>query len=241
LAEEIGLEIEELVALAGDLSEMSPEELEEALLRWIATSPLNPLDGLSGSGEFVVAGAVAAGTLTGAAGTLAYSLLGASASGSGHYGIDGATLTAAGQFHADAHLLNVEYNAELAGIEIAADAWVGAEVDAQGELVFDPISGTMVASASVSAFAGVRAGVEGQADLGLADVSGHAGVRAGIGVEGNAEAGYRDGVLSLEFSFGAALGVGFDTGFDVDLDIGGAADTLVDAGGAVVDFVGSFF
>jgi len=228
--------LRQLGLISGDLPEGGKWDIEQLL--WITTDPLALLEGIGGSGSFDVETAVMAGSVALGIGALGYGVLGAEASGSGYYDFGDGVLKAGGQLHAEAYLGKFEYNASLAGLEVAADGWAGAEIDAEGALVFDPASGDLLAGGSLSAFAGVRAGIDGSADLGPLEARGHAGVRAGIGVDASAKLGVEDGVLVIDFNLGASLGVGFDLGFAVDFDVGEAADTLVDTGSEVIDFVG---
>jgi hypothetical protein len=156
-------------------------------------------------------------------------VLEADVSGSGSIGIEGGALKARGQVKAEATLVEAEgaVRADLGPLHAEAQgkAYVGVQAKANGELTIDPMNGVYKAQIGGDAFAGAKAG--GRAAVSLGEFGG-AGVTgeawAGIGVSGKAEIGLEKGRLKARFEVGAALGVGFKIGFDVDINFGKMAE-----------------
>jgi hypothetical protein len=89
----------------------------------------------------------------------------------------------------------------------------------------------MEAEVGGEAFAGVKAGVEGHVGLGeFVTLEGHADGWAGAGAEAHGVIGYNDGKLRLNFSAGAAVGLGGDVGGEVDIDVKKMADAAINEG-----------
>ena len=108
-----------------------------------------------------------------------------------------------------------------------AEVDIGAKASAHGELTIDPAKGIYAAKVGGEAFAGARAGAEAKVNLGK---FGSAGARAeawaGVGASFKAEAGFKDGRLKARFELGAALGIGFKLGFNVDIDVRGIKNAV---------------
>ncbi len=160
-------------------------------------------------------------------------VLEADVSGSGSVGFENGAVTARGQVKAEATLAEAEgsVRADLGPLHAEAQgkAYVGVQAKANGELTIDPLNGVYKAQIGGDAFAGAKAG--GRAGVSLGEFGG-AGVTgeawAGIGVSGKAEASLENGRFKARFELGAALGVGFKIGFDVDINFGKIADTVKD-------------
>ena len=151
------------------------------------------------------------------------------------------TLQAKGEMGAGAYLAKGTYDAEMAGVGIAALGFVGAEANASGAIAFDPKKGEIGAKAEVDAFAGGKlegsvtakgdiAGIEGE-------VKAKGGISYGVGVSGKAEVGFSQGHIRGEFQVGATLGLGAEFGISADLDVQQAATTVIDAGKNAVDWL----
>jgi hypothetical protein len=159
------------------------------------------------------------------------SVLEASVSGSGSVGFKNGALTAQGALHAQATLVDAQGSIHLGKgpytLDASASAFIGAKADAKGELVIDPKNGIYAAKIGGEAFAGARAGAEGNVHLGeFGSVGGRAEAWAGVGAAFHAEAGFKDGRFKARFDIGAALGIGFKIGFNVDINIKGIKDAI---------------
>ncbi|MCP3102181.1 hypothetical protein LZ198_25255 [Myxococcus sp. K15C18031901] len=181
------------------------------------------------------------------------SLLEAELKGSGEVGIEGGKLFARGDLDAKATLVDAEGTLR-AGVgpvqaELQGKAWVGAKAGLHGEVTVDPINGKYAARVGGDAFIGARAGVTGNVKLGdFGGVTGRAEAWAGVGVSARAEASWDNGRFKARVDFGAALGVGFKLGFDVDINfkkIGEAVTSVIEkpieAAKNVLKSVGNFF
>ncbi|QSQ21446.1 hypothetical protein JY651_40710 [Pyxidicoccus parkwayensis] len=180
--------------------------------------------GYGKSGSFGSPGGIAQGQGSFTVGEL-------SASGSGKVSFEGGALKAVGDLKATATLLHAQGSARIGkgdyNLEASGEAYVGAQAKAHGELTIDPAKGIYAAKVGGEAFAGARAGVEAQANLGkFGSVGGRAEAWAGVGASFNAELGFKNGRLKARFDIGAALGVGFKLGFNVDIDLKGIKDTV---------------
>lgn len=151
--------------------------------------------------------------------------------GDGHVGIEGGALKANGDVEASATALDASGSLHIGKGDYALDAqgeaYVGARAKATGELTIDPAKGIYAAKVGGEAFAGARAGVEANVNVGQ---FGGAGARAeawaGVGAAAHAELGFKNGRFKARFDLGAALGVGFKFGFNVDIDVKGITDTV---------------
>ena len=180
--------------------------------------------GYGRSGSFGSPGGIAQGQGSYSVGEL-------SASGSGKVSFEGGAIKAVGDLKASATLLSAKGNVKVGkgdyNLEASGEAYVGAQAKAHGELTIDPAKGIYAAKIGGDAFVGARAGVEAQANLGkFGSVGGRAEAWAGAGVAFNAELGFKNGRLKARFDIGAALGVGFKLGFNVDIDLKGIKDTV---------------
>ncbi len=203
-----------------------------------AGSLLGMLPSVSKEGSFSksVAGISRAGSF-GAPGGLAqgqgsYSVAQASVSGQGRIGIEGGALKATGSVEASATLLAAQGSIRVGKgdytLDASGEAYVGAKAKANGELTIDPARGIYAAKVGGEAFVGARAGVDANVNLGK---FGGAGVRAeawaGAGVALNAELGFKGGRFKARLDIGAALGIGFKLGFNIDIDVKGIKDAVV--------------
>lgn len=188
------------------------------------------------------------------------SFMEAAVHGSGSVGFKNGALTAKGQVGAQATLVDLEGRVRLGngqyGLDAAGSAFVGVKANAHGELVIDPKNGIYAARVGGEAFAGARAGAEANVNLGkFGSVGGRAEAWAGVGVAFHAEAGFKNGRFKARFDIGAALGIGFKFGFNVDLNvrgivdavkapfkaIGNAVSSVAHGVGSAVKSVGNFF
>ncbi|MBN1206135.1 MAG: hypothetical protein JXB05_14555 [Myxococcaceae bacterium] len=151
------------------------------------------------------------------------SLLEASASGSGSVTFADGKLNAHGELHGQATLLDAaaDFKAKLgpAYAEGQAHAWVGAKANLAGDLTIDPSKGIYGIEAGGDAFIGARAGASGKVSFGdYGGVGGSAEAWAGLGVSAKASAKLENGRFKARFELGAALGIGFKLGFNVDIN-----------------------
>ena len=159
------------------------------------------------------------------------SVMEAAVHGQGTVAFKNGALTAKGQLGAQATLVDASGSIRLGKGDYTVDAkgsaFIGAKANAQGELVIDPKNGVYAARVGGEAFAGARAGVEGNVNLGkFGSVGGKAEAWAGVGVAFNAEAGFKNGRFKARFDIGAALGIGFKFGFNIDINVKGIKDAI---------------
>lgn len=134
--------------------------------------------------------------------------------------------TASGGVDAHAYLGSFDLTADVAGFDIAASGYVGAEASVQGELVLDPYSGDIAVRAEAGAFAGAKTTGEINRDFGAMDAEGRAGFSYGIGATLDADFGFEGGMFQFEFDSNVAAGLGFNAGASVELDVNEAMTTV---------------
>jgi hypothetical protein len=100
-----------------------------------------------------------------------------------------------------------------AGAQGSTTLLAGAQANAETTL------GLTGAKVSAGAFAGASAGTSGTASVAGVGVSGSAEAWAGVGARLDADVGYKEGKLNLEFGIGAALGIGGATSVGFTWDI----------------------
>lgn len=159
----------------------------------------------------------------------------ARADGEAHADLTG--VTAKGHAEAGA-TAEIEFDAEMRtkGVDIGGhrldvhqEIEAQVEISAQAEADID-IAATykpprMLAELEASAFAGVKAGVEGSFGIGdFMTVSGEAAAWAGAGAEAGIVAGYDDGKLRFGFNLGAAVEVGAGASMAIEIDVAAIAD-----------------
>lgn len=182
-------------------------------------------------------------------------VLNAKAEGTASFGADIKQGTIKGDLsgHAEANLVKLEgelktkpYGNQYIGgqTSVKGKVYVGAEVNGNATVAFDPRKGTVMASAGVDAFVGAKASFEfnqrlkvGGMDLGGVGVKAEA--YAGAGIKANAKVGLEDGHLKGSFEVGAALGIGagVKVNFDVNIaePIKKVGEVAGKVGGAVAD------
>lgn len=159
------------------------------------------------------------------------SLLEASVHGKGSVAFKDGALSAKGEVGAQATLIDAGGRIRLGkgdyGLDAAGSVFVGAKANAKGELVIDPKNGIYAARVGGEAFAGARAAAEANVNLGkFGSVGGRAEAWAGVGAAFHAEAGFKNGRFKARFDIGAALGIGFKLGFNVDINVKGIVDAV---------------
>jgi WXG100 family type VII secretion target len=139
---------------------------------------------------------------------------------------------------ASAYLARVQGSAEYGGVAAAFDASIGASIEGEAGIRIDPKAGEIRAVAQGEAYIGVEASgsVSWETDYFTVEVQGS--VSAGAGAKGNLEVGLQDGILTLDGSVLAAVGVGAGAGVDVQVNVGAIVD---DAREGVEDFFGDLF
>lgn len=139
-----------------------------------------------------------------------------------------------GQVSGRAGIYAIEASAsgEVAGVELAGQTYVGANVEGEVKAAFQPIAGDMTVGAKIDAFAGATAdgSVSKEVDFGAVDVE--AGVRgsarAGIGFIFEGDVGFDDGIFAVDLDVGAVVGIGGSIGFNFEVDAREAASLAVD-------------
>jgi len=188
-----------------------------------------------------------------ASGNYRASFLEAGVNGSGSVAFENGALKAHGELHAQATLIDAAANfrAKLGPVsaEGQGHAWVGAKANASGDLTIDPVNGKYGLEVGGDAFVGAKAGVEGKVSLGeYGGVGGKAEAWAGVGVSANASVKLENGRFKAKFELGAALGIGFKLGFNVDINFKKIGDAIKNVISKPIEFVknigskvGSFF
>jgi hypothetical protein len=181
------------------------------------------------------------------------SFLEAGVNGSGSVSFEKGALKAHGELHAQATLIDVaaDFKAKLGPLsaEGQGHAWVGAKANASGDLTIDPVNGKYALEVGGDAFVGAKAGVEGKVSLGeYGGVGGKAEAWAGVGVSANASVKLENGRFKARFELGAALGIGFKLGFNVDINFKKIGDAIKNVISKTIEVVkdigkkvGSFF
>ena len=136
------------------------------------------------------------------------------------------------------YAVRAEYNAEVAGVNVALDGYIGAQAKGDASILIDS-SGVAVAAGG-SAFVGGRIDASASKEVELAGIKATGEARGsvsyGVGATAQIDGGYRDGSLKFDVDVGATLGVGMEIGFSVDLDIGGAVDNVTKAGSDAINW-----
>jgi len=166
-----------------------------------------------------------------ASGNYRASFLEAGVNGSGRVAFEKGALTAHGEVHAQATLIDAaaDFRAKLGPVSVDAkgQAWVGAKANASGDLTIDPVNGKYVLEAGGDAFIGAKASVEGKVSLGeYGGVGGKAEAWAGLGVSAKGSVRLENGRFKASFELGAALGLGFKLGFNVDINFKKIGDAV---------------
>lgn len=188
-----------------------------------------------------------------ASGNYRASFLEAGVNGSGSVAFENGALKAHGELHAQATLIDAaaDFRAKLGPLsaEGQGQVWVGAKANAHGDLTIDPVNGKYGLEVGGDAFVGAKAGVEGKVSLGeYGGVGGKAEAWAGVGVSANASVKLENGRFKARFELGAALGIGFKLGFNVDINFKKIGDAIKNVVKKPIEFVknigekvGSFF
>lgn len=180
-------------------------------------------------------------SFSGKYGKLDVSALSAEAKGSYDVklGKDGLTAEVEGQV--GAYLVHAEYDKEIAGVDVAAEGYIGAQAEGEAELKFNPIAGTAMASIGGSAFVGGRIDASANKEINVAGVKADVGARGsvsyGLGAKFDAEVGMDQGVIKADVDIGATLGLGGEIGFTVELDVQDAAENVVGMGKDALDWI----
>lgn len=153
--------------------------------------------------------------------------------GSAHVGLDGASAQGSlyagveAKAEADGHLESAPIT-KIGNYEVTAhanghaEAEVGACATAKGQAVVSYAPPEAAVDCDVGAFAGARAGVDGEVGVGPVAATGSVEAWAGIGAEAKLDAGFHDGKLTLNYGAGLAVGVGCAYGGAIEIDVMGA-------------------
>ena len=118
------------------------------------------------------------------------------------------------------YAIHGEASGEIAGYDMAGQAYLGAEVVGDVNTRVDPAAGAFIVGAGVNAFAGAKA--EGSVNKNIAkgvDVGAKGALMAGAGVILEGEAGFEDDVLKFDYDVGAAWGIGAEVGFEFEINV----------------------
>lgn len=153
------------------------------------------------------------------------------------YGEDGLEANLGGT--AGLYAIHGEASGQVAGVDMAGQAYLGAEVTSDVEAKLDPLARTVIVGAGVNAFVGAKA--EGAVNKKIAkgvDVGTKGALMAGAGIIFEGEAGFEDNVLKIDYDLGAAWGIGAEVGFEVELNVIEAGQEIARIGH---DAIYSFF
>lgn len=147
------------------------------------------------------------------------------------YGEDGLESNLSGT--AGIHAIHGAGNSQIIGVDLAGQAYLGAEVEGKFESKMNTVTGTVALGAGVNAFVGAKAeGTATRKDLmvdGL-DVGGKGALMAGVGIVAEGELGLDGGVFKADFDLGAAWGIGAQVGFTIELNPYEAGQDIVQTG-----------
>ena len=156
----------------------------------------------------------------------------------GEAGIEDGKLYASGVIGAKVNIVHAQGNAKVkidgvGELDVNADLTVGANGKIYGGIQIGKDG--MHAQLGGKAFAGVEASVSGTwtSDAG-ASISAAAGLKAGVGIEGKLQVGLKDGKLDFKLNFGLALGVGFKLSINFSIDFN-------KLGQSIANFFGKLF
>jgi hypothetical protein len=177
-----------------------------------------------------------------ASGNYRATFLEAGVNGSGNVTFANGALNAHGELHAQATLLDAaaDFRAKLGPVSVDAkgQAWVGAKANASGDLTIDPVNGKYGLEVGGDAFVGAKASVEGKVSLGeYGGIGGKAEAWAGVGVSAHASVKLEGGRFKARFELGAALGLGFKLGFNVDINFKKIGDAIKNVVKKPIEFV----
>jgi hypothetical protein len=150
---------------------------------------------------------------------------------SARYGEDGLEGTLWGT--AGIYAINGEASGTVAGVDLAGQAYLGAEVEGKAEARIDLLAGTVAVGTGVNAFVGAKAeGAATKKDVLVkgADVTAKGAIMTGAGIVAEGEFGYDDHVIKADFDLGAAWGIGAEIGFEVELNVAEAGEDIAKIG-----------
>lgn len=141
--------------------------------------------------------------------------------------------------------VSAEVGTSVAVVDVEADGRIGLGEEKNMLGLYGNVDAELLsaeAKGKISVNLGKEVYVEAGAEANLAKISGSGGISvlgADVGVSGSlkvgigahAQAGYTDGKLKVDI--GAAVGVGFDVGFEID--VGGTVDAVCDAASGIWD------
>lgn len=142
---------------------------------------------------------------------------------------------------AGAYLGKVEYDAKIAGVDVAAQGYIGANVQGEASAAFGP--NKAMVGAQAEAFVGGK--LEGSAKksvemLGVeASATARGAISYGLGAKFDGAVGFDNGHFKVKIDTGLTVGLGLEGGIELDLNVQEAAESAVEVGKDVVDFVGS--
>jgi uncharacterized protein YukE len=137
------------------------------------------------------------------------------------------------------YAIHGEAAGQMAGIDMAGQAYLGAEINRNFEATINLLAGAMTVGAGVNAFAGMKAegGVKKEnLVIDGVDVGAKGALMAGAGIVAEGELGYDDGVFKADYDLGAAWGIGAQLGFEVELNVYEAGKDIAHTGWDVIDW-----
>jgi hypothetical protein len=179
------------------------------------------LIGVQGSADASVASA----TFSNRDASFKVSALGAEASGQASLGITHDGITAQASGNADAYLVDARAGLHAGPAEASGEALVGAGVNANGQVAFNPLKGDVGANAGVGAFAGAQANETGSLSVDGTTASETANVGAGVGIDAKLDVGLDKGTVDVSFDVGAYLGVGAGADISFSVNVPKVADS----------------
>lgn len=160
---------------------------------------------------------VASATFSNRQASLTVSALGAEASGQASLGITHDGISAQASGNANAYLVDARAGLHAGPAQASAEALVGAGVNGNAQVAFNPLKGDVGANAGVDAFAGAQANETGNLSVDGTTASETANVGAGVGFDAKLDMGIDKGKVDVNFDVGAYLGVG--AGADVSFSV----------------------
>jgi len=220
------------------MGKMTPEQIKEFLSKDpLQNSPLDYVDLKATLLEGEVSGGIAAweGKVSGDWGNASLDVLSLEGKAGYEVGLGKDGLKASINAEVGAYLAHGTVNANIAGLDVAADGYIGANAQGEAGVAINPINGEVTVKAEGEAFIGAKAGIQGETDLSgiglpFLKVGGQGYVSAGAGAEGKIDIGFDKGVIKFEMGGGGAVGVGAGGGVTVELDVIKAGESLMNFG-----------
>lgn len=168
---------------------------------------------------------VASATFSNRRASFTVAALDAEASGQASLGLSHDGITAQASGSAGAYLVDARAGLHIGPAQGSAEASVGAGINGNAQLAFNPLKREAEADAGVTAFAGAQANETGSLSVDGTTASETANIGAGVGVDAKLDVGVDKGKVDVNFEVGGYLGVGAGADISFNVDVPKVADS----------------